>query len=134
MYTVAESAEILGVSEVRVRQLAAAQALAGSRHGNAWMLDEASVWDRATRAKKAGRPRKAEACGDDPDQPAETAMHRDAQRIHELYLECQELLGQLPPLELLEAVKSGSEASFCMAVFDFFAQQKQVELVRQGVF
>lgn len=53
---------------------------------------------------------------------------------HDLYDACRHAFGRLPPTEVMEAARCQEEASFYMAVFDFFLQQRQRELVKEGVF
>lgn len=57
-----------------------------------------------------------------------------ADRAHELYDECRHMFAHLPSEELMAAARSKEEASFYMAAFNFFLQQRQRELVKQGVF
>lgn len=53
---------------------------------------------------------------------------------HDLYDACRHAFGHLPPTEMMKAARCQEEASFYMAVFDFFLQQRQRELVKEGVF
>ncbi|MEG2477072.1 MAG: hypothetical protein RSA81_02630, partial [Gordonibacter sp.] len=54
--------------------------------------------------------------------------------LHNLYLACRDAFSQRPDARLLEKTSQPEEASFYVAVADFFLQQKQLELVRQGVY
>lgn len=67
--TMAEAAELVGVSRGRIRQLVAARTLPERRRvGNVVLLDRADVDRYAARERKPGwpkgRPRKADASGD----------------------------------------------------------------------
>lgn len=55
-------------------------------------------------------------------------------RARELYDECRRQFAHLPSAEVMAAARSREEASFYMAVFDFFLQRRQRELIREGVF
>ena len=50
--TTAEAASELGVSDARIRQLAAAGDLKGEKRGRDWMIDAASVEERKRRKEK----------------------------------------------------------------------------------
>ena len=131
MMTTCEAAQVLGISEVRVRQLAASGALKAMRHGRAWVFEEEDVMARAMSSVGPGRPCKGH-------KAQEASCQYDAQldvsRFHNLYVECKDLIDGLPPSELIKAASSQEEASFYVAVFDFFLQQKQTELIEQGVY
>ena len=54
--SIREAAERLDVSEVRVRQLAAAGELGARRHSAVWLIDEGAVEARRDVPRRAGRP------------------------------------------------------------------------------
>ena len=51
--TTAEAARELGVSDARIRQLAAAGELKGEKRGRDWMIDAASVEERKRKTEGA---------------------------------------------------------------------------------
>lgn len=51
--TTAEAARELGVSDARIRQLAAAGELKGEKRANAWFFDAASVEERKRKTEGA---------------------------------------------------------------------------------
>ncbi|WP_302962313.1 hypothetical protein [uncultured Adlercreutzia sp.] len=54
--------------------------------------------------------------------------------LHELYQECRALFSYVPTAEMMAQAQSQEEAAFYMAVSDFFLQQRQAQLVKEGVF
>lgn len=145
MLSVAESAQILQVSSTRVRALIKAGGLPAVKVGRAWCVREEDVLGRLSKRPKRGRPRasgtaaggfRAEnglGCGtsggEDLSQGADFS-----EKAHELYLSCKECFGSFPSSDLVEGARSHEEASFYMAVADFFLQQKQSRLVAEGVY
>lgn len=144
MLSVAQSAQMLRVSPARVRALIKAGRLSAVKVGRAWCLREEDVLRRLSEHPRRGRPRtrtvpgavSAEAVS--PDERAELAASSrnegSSERAHELYLACKELLQCVPNGELMAAAQSREEASFYMAVSDFFLQQKQNQLVAEEVY
>lgn len=128
MFTVSEAAQILNISQTRVRQLAAQGALQGEKAGRSWLLEEASVMNRVAIKPKVGRPNAKSSSMD--NEPNEKVL----KELHGLYLEGKRLLGTKDPSFALLQKMEEEEASFLMAVSDFFLQQKQLELVSKGVF
>lgn len=136
MLSVGESARRLGVSPSRVRALIKEGRLPAAKNGREWMLREEDVLQRLMASPRAGRP-----CVGVADAPAEhsqgSAAAARAEAVacaHDLYDACRHAFGRLPPTEVMEAARCQEEASFYMAVFDFFLQQRQRELVKEGVF
>ena len=144
MLSVAEAARELGVSPARVRKLIADGALPASKAGRAWVLREEDVMDRLSAHVRAGRPKRAnvvvgaasrDSTVEGDGSSSELREYNEASaRAHELYRACKETFRFIPDPALIRAAKSSEEASFYMAVADFFLQQKQRELVAQGVF
>lgn len=144
MLSVAEAARELGVSPARVRKLIADGALPASKAGRAWVLREEDVMDRLSAHVRAGRPKRANAAaGVASSEPAAAGdgsssksreLNEASTRAHELYCACRETFRSIPDPSLIRSAKSSEEASFYMAVSDFFLQQKQRELVARGVF
>lgn len=128
MLSVSESAELLGVSTARVRALIKSGQLAATKSGRAWILREEDVLQRLAQRPRSGRP-KTHAPEVTSRQPG-----ANAESFHELYEECRELFTHLPTSETMAQAKSKEEASFYMAVADFFLQQRQAELVKSGVY
>ena len=58
----------------------------------------------------------------------------EAAALHELYQECRALFSCVPTAEMMAQAQSQEEAAFYMAVSDFFLQQRQAQLVKEGVF
>ena len=135
MLSVGESARQLGVSPSRVRALIKEGRLPAAKNGREWMLREEDVLQRLMASPRAGRP-----CVGVADAPADSQGSAAAARAeavacaHDLYDACRHAFGRLPPTEVMEAARCQEEASFYMAVFDFFLQQRQRELVKEGVF
>ena len=144
MLSVAQSAEVLRVSPARVRALIKAGRLSAVKVGRAWCLREEDVLQRLSEHPRRGRPR---AETDSGGVPAETAYpgaragasepsrsNGGAERANELYLACRELFQRVPDGKLMATAQSREEASFYMAVADFFLQQQQDRLVAEGVY
>ncbi len=177
MLSVAESAEILGVSSARIRALIASGKLPAKKVGRIWVLDESDVMGRAFCHPRAGRPRNdasfrsrssaqaslyaqnsleeaPESAPTSTSQHASTSISQHAsastlpaatdeaeRSVHismegrrRLFEECKRLLKSHPSSEVLKDAKTAEEAAFYVAVSDFFLQQKQQELVRNGVY
>lgn len=134
MLTVAESARMLGVTPSRVRALIAQGMLPARKVGRAWILEEADVMERASLHASPGRPSKAmsEPIDDLTGQP----ITEDAwtEELHRLYLGCKKAFRFRPGVDQIASAQSAEEGSFYVAVADFFLQERQRELVAQGVF
>ncbi len=128
MLSVSESAELLGVSTARVRALIKSGQLAAVKSGRAWILREEDVIQRLSQRPRSGRPKASSSEDKSPQQNV------DVGSLHELYEESRKLLRHLPTSEMMAQAKSKEEASFYMAVADFFLQQRQAELVKSGVY
>lgn len=129
MLSVAETANILGVSAARVRALIAQDILPARKVGRAWVLREEDVMQRAAARPSAGRPRLRRA--HDAGEPAPAGANGD---LRNLYEACKEAFAVRPSATTLAGAAESEEASFYIAVADFFLQQKQRELVERGVF
>ena len=144
MLSVAQSAEVLRISPARVRALIKAGRLPAVKVGRAWCLREEDVLQRLSEHPRRGRPRtrtdsdgaSAEAVCPGARAGADEASRGDgsSERAHELYLACRELFQRVPDGKLMATARSREEASFYMAVADFFLQQKQDRLVAEGVY
>ncbi|MCI9495897.1 MAG: helix-turn-helix domain-containing protein [Adlercreutzia mucosicola] len=126
MLSVSQASEQLGVSPARVRALIKAQSLPARKCGRNWVLREEDVLARLTQRPRAGRP---------PIQPAEKHVDQEApEKARELYRQCRDHFQHCPSSALIAAAESQEEASFYMAVADFFLQQRQADLIARGVF
>lgn len=129
MLTVNEASRILGISQTRVRQLAAQGTLQAEKKGRAWFLDEASVMNRLNSKPQAGRPHAVRL-----DEHDELSGNKESE-LHNLYVEGKRLLGEASPsAATLRGLRNSEEIAFLLAMADFFLQQKQQTLVAQGVF
>ena len=130
MLSVVESAERLGVSPARVRALIKAGQLPACKSGRAWVLREEDVLERVAVHPRAGRPSAASrfASGSAHREPTEAGAP------HGLYRECRALFSHVPTAAMMAQAQSQEEAAFYMAVSDFFLQQRQAQLVKEGVF
>lgn len=140
MLSVGESARQLGVSPSRVRALIKNGQLPAVKNGREWVLQEEDVLQRLMASPRAGRPRgsareaSAERLQGRAGEVATAHSEEVVARAHRLYDECRSTFGHLPEAEVIAAARSREEASFYMAAFDFFLQQCQRELVKEGVF
>ena len=101
-----------------------------SARGRAWVLREEDVLERVAVHPRAGRPSAA-------SRFARGSAHREpteAGAPHGLYRECRALFSHVPTAAMMAQAQSQEEAAFYMAVSDFFLQQRQAQLVKEGVF
>lgn len=132
MLSVKQSADLLGVSPARVRALIAQGSLDAVKVGRAWTVREEDVLQRLSAHPHAGRPARRE-----EDRPLTAAASSDDAYLEQgrhLYRACKEYFRCRPDAQQLRAAQSGEEASFYVAMADFFLQQRQAELVAAGVF
>lgn len=136
MLSVSQAAEMLHVSATRVRALIKKGTLPATKVGNSWCLEEKDVLQRTMDRPKAGRPRSGsnEAAGLDDSGISEADLESSVREGHDLYIACKDYFQYRPGMDVIASAKSAEEASFYMAVADFFLQQKQKELVERGVF
>ena len=130
MLSVAESADILGVSNARVRALIADGVLPAVKIGRAWALREEDVMQRLSAHPGSGRPRMhAETAenggGDEGTAPRDLGC---------LYRECKEAFRFRPTADEVKSASCREEAAFYMAVADFFLKSRQAELVEAGAY
>jgi excisionase family DNA binding protein len=138
MLSVTESAKILGISPARVRALIAKEILPAEKAGNAWLLREEDVVQRLSQHAHAGRPRCRHEYGTQCSNAQQTSgvdcqSNRNV-AAHELYRACKEVFSIRPDVELITQTKSSEEAAFYVAVADFFLQQRQRQIVKQGIY
>lgn len=134
MLTVSEAARILNVSQTRVRQLVNQGVLQAEKAGRSWLLDETSVMSRLSSKPQAGRPSAKGPVNSTALENSGLSAEKE-EALHNLYVEGKRLLSEATPNAVfLYALDNQEEASFLMAVSDFFLQQRQMKLVAQGVF
>ena len=131
MLSVSESAELLQVSPARVRALIAEGTLPARKVGRAWVLQEEDVMDRVARRPRGGRPKHT---ATRTTQPTPHEQQSPGGDLHDLYLACKESFFTRPDATALEGAGTSEEASFYLAVSDFFIQQRQRELIQMGAF
>lgn len=133
MLSVSQAADKLGVTPSRVRAMINAGRLSAVKCGKTWIIREEDVVDRLSKKPQAGRPPKIDThCKHDETQSSVSDF--DVKRVHRIYAESRELFNSLPPEKLMRQASSSEEASFYMAISDFFLQKRQEELIKQGVF
>lgn len=161
MYSVSDAARVLGVSTARVRMLVSLGELPAVKVGRNWAIEEAAVVERASVKPKPGRPPAPSVIPvENPNrqyrrQPLKAVENRPAamesrgatysraqadpnlarqENMHRLFLECREEFTKRPSAANLRNAESSAEASFYMALFDFFLQQRQQDIVgRRGI-
>lgn len=133
MLSVSQAAERLGVTSSRVRAMIKDGRLFAFKCGKAWIVQEEDVLDRLSKKPHAGRPRKREQNIEEHWSQRDISAS-DLIKTHQVYEYCREVFSSLPSEELMRQAHSGEEASFYMAVSDFFLQKKQDELIEQGIF
>ena len=126
MLSVSEAASRLGVSDARVRALIGAGALQAVKVGRAWAVAESSVEQRVRDGARPGRPSAT------PKPFVRQVPDVDA--AHLIYDEAQRVLAGCYDAAFLRQARTPDERAFWINVADFFLQQKQRELIRDGVF
>ena len=126
MLSVSEAASRLGVSGARVRALIGAGALRATKVGRAWAVAESSVEQRLREGARSGRPSTA-------PKPVERRVP-DADEAHRIYEEAKRVLAGCYDADFLKQARTLEERAFWITAADFFLQQKQRELVKEGVF
>lgn len=126
MLSVAQAAELLEVSGARVRAMLASGQLDGQKIGKTWAVSSSSVRKRLAEGPRPGRPKKRS--------PGFTREHPDIEEAHALYDEAGKLLSGCYNAEFLNSARDEDEQAFWVLVSDFFLQQRQKELIGQGVY
>ena len=127
MVDVATTAQMLGISEQRVRTLLAKGQLKGQKIGRYWVVSETSIAERRAATPRSGRPARK-----DHDEAVRALP--DVEAAHRLYDECREVLAGCYVSEFLDQARSPQEEEFWVTVADCFLRQRQRELVAKGVF
>ena len=131
MLSTKQAAEELGITQTRVRELLNSGALRGEKLGRSWMVYESSVRERKRKAPTAGRPKASHAQN---MQAARSNMNTEIAITRALYEQCKEHLTGCFDIDFLELAQSEEERSFYTSVASFFLQQKQREMIEQGVY
>lgn len=129
MLTVTQSADLLKISDARVRQLILEGTLPAYKCGHSWLLNEEDVVERATNRHNPGRPRKDEAT----KQVVTAALQPQDKKFHRIYVECRDNYNRLPSMQELNSIKSKEEKAFRVSVPSFFLQRKQASPTRRVV-
>lgn len=131
MYTVNQVAKKLQVTPERVRNMIYDGVLPAEKFGRIWTISEEAVLQRLATKPGAGRPKSF-------DKTRETWVFGqtslDAKKTRRLYNECKSMLSGCYDSEFLAQAESQEELAFYLTVADFFLQEKQKELIDQGVF
>lgn len=127
MLSVEEAARKLGVSGARVRALLKAGQLEGQKIGNTWAVAETSVAARVQSGSHPGRP------AAERPKSHERAMP-DVDEAHRIYDDAKRVLSGCYNAAFLNQARTPEEQAFWLRVADFFLQEKQRELVKEGVF
>jgi len=126
MMSVSEAAGKLGVSDARVRALISAGALRATKVGRVWAVAESSVEQRLREGIRSGRP-------STHPKPIERLIP-DVDEAHWIYEEAKRVLAGCYDADFLKQARTLEERAFWISTADFFLQQKQRELVREGVY
>lgn len=127
MLSVNQAAEKLGVSGARVRMLLKNGILEGRKIGNMWAVSERSVAARMQSGIRPGRPAAQLEQGYRRTLP-------DVEAAHRIYDEAARVLPGCYDAAFLDCARTPEEQAFWIRVADFFLQQRQHELVEEGVF
>lgn len=127
MLSVHEASARLGVSEARVRLLLKNKQLEGEKIGSTWIVSERSVIERVQGAPRRGRPAKEQELSYKRQLP-------DIEAAHRIYDEAARVLAGCYDASFLDQARSPEEQAFWICAADFFLQQRQRALVREGVY
>ncbi len=128
MLSTKEAAKKLGVSEQRVRKMLADGRLQGEKFGRSWMVSEQSVQKRKHEGRKTGRPKKQNEA-----LPPDSALP-DVELAHRIFDDAQRVLSGCYSAPFLDLARSSQEQEFWIKTANLFLQQKQRELIAQGVY
>ena len=133
MLSVSQSARELGISPARVRALIKSGKLPAVKNGREWVLQEEDILQRLAERPRAGRPSSDRNSMEEEvaTRAARSSINSEARAAYDT---CRKLFAHMPTAEMMAQARTREEASFYMAATDFFMQQKQMQLVAQGVF
>ena len=126
MITCHQAAEMLSVSDARVRAMLATGQLEGKKMGRAWAVSGASVRRRLKKGVRPGRPA--------AQTHTFTRSIPDAEDAHRLYDDAQVLLAGCYNADFLDQARDEDEQAFWILVADFFLQREQRKLIAEGVY
>ena len=126
MLSTQNAAQLLGVSEQRIRKMLATGQLEGSKLGRSWMVSEQSIQERKQAGIRPGRPKKQE--------PVYTRPLPDVEQAHRIFDEVQHVLNGCYDATFLNLARSPQEQEFWIRTADLLLQQKQRELIAAGVY
>ena len=127
MLTVKQAADHLGVSQARIRKMIVDGVLPAEKFGSNWSIPDTSVIRRVSSNPGRGRPKKK-------TEKTFALKLNNPEVFHYLYCECKENLSNGYDIDALLELETQDERNFCVSVTDFFLQQKQRQLIKQGVF
>lgn len=126
MFSVGEAAERLGVTGARVRAMLKSGQLEGCKIGRTWVISERSIAERLRDGARPGRPGRKE--------PRFERDLPDVDIAHQIYDDAARVLAGCYNAAFLDQARTPEEQAFWLSVADFFLQQKQRELVKEGVY
>lgn len=130
MLSTKQAAQQLGVTGTRVRALLNAELLDGEKIGRTWIVSEQSVNRRLKNNPAPGHPSKAT-----PNRPiGPPPNEHDIEAAHRLYRECKDVLAGTFNSSFLNHAESKEEEAFFVSVATFFLQERQRQLIEEGVF
>lgn len=125
MLTVKESAERLGVTPERVRNMIYDGVLPAEKFGSNWAIPEEAIKNRLEAKPRRGRPRKSST--------KEEVQYFVIPFEHHLYEECEKTFSQGYDAKTILAAEDEAEKAFYIVLWDFFLQQRQRKLIEEGV-
>lgn len=132
MISTKDAAKQLGITEARVRAMLKSGVLSGSKIGRTWIVSEQDVYRRLREKPSPGRPRR------DAERPqseyTSSPAESEVETAHRLFDECRRFLAGRYDAAFLSTAKSPEEERFFVAVSDFFLQERQRQLIDDGVF
>ena len=126
MLSVHDAATKLGISDARVRALLKSSLLEGKKLGKTWAVSEQSVAKRMRDGAKPGRPKQASSEYERPLPDVNTA--------HRIYDEASTVLAGCYDVTFLEQARTPEEKAFWIHIADFFLQERQRKLIKEGIF
>ncbi|MBQ9022041.1 MAG: helix-turn-helix domain-containing protein [Eggerthellaceae bacterium] len=126
MLSTKEAAQQLKVSEQRVRKMLADGQLQGEKLGRSWMVSEESVQQRKLHGAHPGRPKETTSSA--------APSPIDAEEAHRIFDDAKRVLSGCYSAPFLGLARSPEEKEFWIRTANLFLQQKQRELIAQGVY
>ena len=126
MLTVKQAAEELRVTPERVRNMIYAGTLPAQKFGNNWSISRYDVKQRLASKPKRGRPKKTV--------QNEVVSYHIVSLNSALYEECRTFMEEYGELQHVLQTNTKEEQEFFIMLWNFFLQQKQEALIKQGVY